>query len=64
MEQTEEDHEEEEAFSCEINKLSIQLIIGFKKTELKWFIFYFDQTINMLQELQHFDYNWFFSPAD
>lgn len=38
MEQIEEDQEEEEAFSCEINKLSIQLIIVFKKTELKWFI--------------------------
>lgn len=56
MEQIEEDQEEEEAFSCEINKLSIQLIIVFKKTELKWFIFYFDQTLNILQELQHFDY--------
>lgn len=55
MEQAEEDQEEEEAFSCEINKLSIQLIIVFKKTELKWFDF--DQTIDMLQELQHFYYN-------
>lgn len=57
MEQTEEDQEEEEAFSCEINKLSIQLIIVFKKTELKWFNFNFDPTINMQQELQHVYYN-------
>lgn len=41
MEQTEEDQEEEEAFSCEINKLSIQLIIVFKKTEFKVVYFWF-----------------------
>lgn len=41
MEQTEEDQEEEEAFNCEINKLSIQLIIVFKKTAFKVDYFWF-----------------------
>lgn len=41
MEQNEEDQEEEDAFSGEINKLSIQLIIIFKKTEFKVVYFLF-----------------------
>lgn len=41
MEQNEEDQEEEEPFSGEINKLSIQLIIVFKKTEFKVVYFWF-----------------------
>lgn len=42
MEQSDEDQEEEEgAFSSQINKQPIQLIIAFKKTEVKVAYFWF-----------------------